>query len=720
MRFKLLSIVLAFVTATNAAALQPAALPQLTPSQQHVQTVQLAAGILKRFPYRAISLDAATSERIFERYLKALDPEKLIFIQSDIDQFANVRHKLAEEIERGGLQIPFDVFHVYERRVTERLSYARELLKENFDFTRDESFQFNRDKAPYPKTDEEMCDLWRKRIKNDWLQLKLAGKKDSAIREMVDKRYGNLLTRVYKYKSNDVFQVFMDAFAASVDPHTDYLGAAESANFDIAMRLSLFGIGAVLHEKDEYTTIRELVPGGPAALSAKLNVGDRIVGVGQGDNGAIVDVVGMRLDEVVDLIRGAKGSSMRLDVLPADAGLDGKHKLITLVRDKISLEQQAAKKSIFPVKQGNITRQVGVITLPAFYQDFDARRKGDNDFRSATRDVIRLLEELKKDKVDAVLIDLRNNGGGSLEEAVALTGLFTGAGPVVQERNSQGQVRVDSSTLKKRLWDGPLGVLVNRGSASASEIFAAAIQDYGRGVIIGEPSFGKGTVQTIINLDQIAKNEKPKFGELKMTVAQFFRINGGTTQLRGVIPDISFPSISDLDRFGESSYDNALPWRQIKTASYTPSNDVAGILPILKNRHTARIAQDKDFQYLVEDIAELGAQRKAARITLNEAERVKERKLREARLKLREPADAAESSDAKKASKPDIGAAKKRNQPDAGSSEAKDNPIDPDAETPPKDAKDVWLTEAVHIVADKAELLRNKTKLAVHAAAPVQ
>ena len=396
----------------------------------------------------------------------------------------------------------------------------------------------------------------------------------------------------------------MNAYTMAIDPHTNYMGPRAAEDFDISMRLSLVGIGAVLAQLDEYVTIRELVPGGPASLSGQLNIGDRIVGVAQGKSGVMTDVVGWRLDDAVALIRGAPDSVVLLDVLPADAGPDGKHKLISLVRKTISLEEQAAKASVHSIMDGNTTRRIGVISLPSFYEDFAAREKGVKDYRSAARDVARLLDGLKQEKVDSVLIDLRNNGGGSLAEAIELTGLFIDKGPVVQQRNASGEISVDSDTQAGVAWNGPLGVLINRGSASASEIFAAAIQDYGRGLIIGEPSFGKGTVQSVIDLDRIAKNSKPQFGELKMTIAQFFRINGGTTQLRGVTPDILFPAASDTANFGESSFDNALPWTQIKAADYTPAGDLKAVLPVLSALHEARVKKDKDFQYLEEDIAE--------------------------------------------------------------------------------------------------------------------
>lgn len=698
MKKKLLWIALAFATATQAFALESAAPPLLMPLQQQSQAANLSARFLTRFHYKPVPLDDAMSEKIFDRYLKSLDPEKLFFLQADIDQFSSARTKLDDAIYNEDLNIPFLIFNLYEKRTIERLTYARSLLKQGFTFEQKESYEITREKEPWAKSDDEIRDIWRKRVKNDWLRLKLAGKDDKAIRETLEKRYDNSLSRVYKMKSDDVFQVFMNAYAMSIEPHTNYLGPKASEDFDISMKLSLVGIGAVLQERDEYTLIRELVPGGPAASSGKLAVGDRIVGVAQGDKGAMTEVMGWRIDDVVKLIRGDKDSKVLLDVLPADAGPDGKHKLVTLVRDKITLEQQSAKKSIMKVKTGSATRQVGVISLPTFYQDFDARRKGDKDFKSATRDVARLLEELKKDKVDTVLIDLRNNGGGSLNEAVELTSLFIGKGPVVQQRNSQGKISIESDNSAGVVWNGPLGVLINRGSASASEIFAAAIQDYGRGLIIGEPSFGKGTVQTMVDLDQIAQSTKPKFGELKMTVAQFFRINGGTTQLRGVSPDINFPVVSDTESFGESSYDNALAWTQIKPADYKPTGDLTDMLPLLQMRYEARIAKEKDFQYLLEDLAEVKAQRKKNMISLNEAERRKERDAQEAKSKLRDKAN---------------GGKDKSNQQDDGLQANERNlAADLAAEKARKDAKDVILNEAANVMGDEVDLLKTNRKLA--------
>ena len=710
----LLATLLAFATTTQAVTVESPAVPVLVPLQQQSQAANLAAQYLTRYHYHALPLDDAMSEKIFDRYIKALDSEKLFLVQADIDQFAGARTLLDDAIINGDLSIPFAIFNLYERRIVERLTYARELLKQGFTFEQKESYHYARDKEPWPKSDEEVRDLWRKHVKNDWLRLKLAGKEDKAIRDTLEKRYDRSLSSVSKYKSEDVFQIFMNAYAMSIEPHTDYLGVKATEDFDISMKLSLTGIGALLQERDEYVTIRELIPGGPAALSGNLGVGDRIVGVGQGEKNPVVDILGWRLDDAVGLIRGAKDSVVILDILPADAGPDGKHKLVSLVRNKINLEQQAAKKSIIPIKNGAVTHRVGVISLPTFYHDFEGRSKGDKNYKSASRDVSRLLEELKKDKVDSVLIDLRNNGGGALEEAVELTGLFIDKGPVVQQRNSEGKVRVDSDNHAGLVWNGPLGVLINRGSASASEIFAAAIQDYGRGLVIGEASYGKGTVQSMLNLDQLARNDKPKFGDLKMTIAQFFRINGGTTQLRGVVPDIGFPSASDTESFGESSFDNALPWTKIQAADFTPAGNLTPLLPLLQIRHDERVAKDKDFQYLQEDIAKVKLLRTTSLISLNEAERRKEKDDQEVQAKLREKSrDADKGGRSKKTDKPDSAAVKNEARQDDGlQGDERNLTAELAAEKARKDRKDILLNEAVHILSDEVDLLKVNTKLA--------
>ncbi|MBP1860360.1 carboxy terminal-processing peptidase [Rhizobium herbae] len=675
--------------APSAYALEVGSPPVLAPLRQQAQAARLSAQFLTRFGYKPVPLDDALSAKIMTRFIKSLDPDRVLFLQADIDKFMTNSTKIDDAIKREDLRIPFSIFNVYEQRVVGRMKYARNLLKQNFDFSVRESYSLLRDEAPWPQSEGESDDLWRKRVKGDWLRLKLAGKTDAVIRDTLDRRYQNSLERAFKYKSDDVFQSFMDAYTTSVDPHTDYFGARAAAEFDISMKLSLVGIGAVLQERDDYTTIRELVPGGPAQLSGKLAVGDRITGVGQGKDGPVKEVVGTRLDEIVQMIRGKKDSVVRLDILPADVGPDGSHRLISLTRDKISLEKQAARKTILSIKDGKATRKIGAITLPAFYEDFEARRKGDPDYRSASRDVAKLLGELKQDDVDGVVIDLRDNGGGSLTEAIELTGLFVGKGPVVQQRGADGRVEVGRDDLPTPAWTGPVGVLINRGSASASEIFAAAIQDYGRGVIVGEPSFGKGTVQTVVNLDKAAHNSKPKFGELKLTIAQFFRVNGGTTQLRGVTPDISLPGLSDPKSFGEASYDNALPWTQIKPVNYAPTDNMAAFLPKLRSLHDARVRNDRDFQRFVEDVAELKAQREKGIISLNLTERRNELAARKARLKAR-----AQINDGL-----DLGG------DDGLQANERSLSADIAIENARKNAKDVLLNEAAAILADEADLL---------------
>ena len=697
---KILVLLSLAATAQGATFDSTTVLDKLKPSVEQAQAANLSAEVLKRFHYKPIPLDDDLSAKIFDTYIKSLDGEKIFFVQADIDEFSGVRNKLDDAILHENLSIPFAVFNLYKQRIAQRVTYAQSLLKTGFDFDKKEVYQYDREKAAWVKSDDAMQDLWRKRVKNDWLRLKLAGKDDKSIIDVLNKRYDNYLKGVGKLKSDDAFQSFMNAYAMSIDPHTNYFGVRASEDFDISMKLSLDGIGAVLEEKDEYTTIRELVAGGPAALSGKLKVGDRIVGVGQGKNGPIVDVTGFRLDDTVSLIRGATDSIAVLEILPAEAGLDGQHQFVSIIRKKISLEKQAAKKTIIEVKDGSVTRHIGVITLPVFYEDFTARSKGDKEYKSATRDVARLLDGLKKDKVDSLLIDLRNNGGGSLTEAINLTGLFIDQGPVVQERNAKGEIKVDSDTQSGLSWDKPMGVLINHASASASEIFAAAIQDYGRGIIIGETSFGKGTVQSVVDLDELVKNTKPKFGELKMTVAQFFRINGGTTQLRGVVPDVSLPSFLDLDNFGEASFENALPWSQIKSADYKPTGSLVSILPTLKVNHDARVAKDKEFQYLVKDIADVTADRKKNTLSLNLADRKKERDTKEALLKSREEPNAEKSSDKN---------AKDKNlatQDDGLQSNERNITADLAIEKARKNNKDILLTEATNILSDELGLLK--------------
>lgn len=713
---KLLWVIFVLATTAHAAPFNVSAslASGLKPEQYQSKAAHLAAEVLARYHYKPMPLDDAMSEKIFDLYLKSLDSEKIFFVQTDIDQMNSLRSTLDNALIEEDLTAPFAIFNLYARRVHERYGYGRVLLKEGFDFMQKETYQYMREKEPWPKSEMEMREVWRKRVKNDWLRLKLAGKNNKNIVEILDKRYEYSMKRFDRIKSEDVFQIFMNAYTMAIEPHTNYMGLRAAEDFNISMKLSLVGIGATLAEKDDYTTIREFVPGGPAALSGQLNIGDRIVGVSQGHGGIMTDVMGWRLDDTVTLIRGTADTVVLLDVLPANVSPDGKHKLVSLIRKKVTLAEQSAKKSVLSVTDGNATRRIGIISLPTFYEDFEARYKGNQDFKGATRDVARLLGELKDEKVDAVLIDLRNNGGGSLTEAIELAGLFIGKGPVVQQRDAKGVVTVLSNTTIGVAWEGPLGVLINRRSASASEIFAAAIQDYGRGLVIGEPSFGKGTVQTMIDLDQIARNDKPKFGELKMTVAQFFRVNGGTTQLRGVTPDIPFPAGFDAEDMGESSFDNALPWMQVQASNYSPVDGLKTLEPLLLTRHEAREAVDKGFMCLKEDIAKSRLQRKTNWVSLNEKERRQERIIQDERLTSceakKDSGKSAQENTVRHKSAPE----KNRALLDDGlQTDERNLAAELADEKSRKDAKDVLLEEAAHILGDTVELLEPKPSFVV-------
>ncbi len=612
----------------------PASGAALHPTDAQAAASRLVYGLLSdsRYAYRPMALDDTMSADIFRRYLDSLDGQKLFFTQADIARFAPYKTGIGDALKKQQLQPAYDIFKVYVQRVDERTAFARGLLNKPFDFSAKESWAYDREKAAWAPDQAALDEIWRKYIKNDVLRLKLAGRPADEIRKTLDKRYVNLSTRVHELRGDDVFETFMNAYAAAIDPHTNYMSPRSAENFNMQMRLSLEGIGAVLQRQEDFVVIRTLVPGGPAASTGKIKVGDRVVAVGQGDKGPMVDVVGWRIDDVVDLIRGKKGTRVRLDVLPADAGMDGAHKTVAIVRDKVKLEEQAASKSIIDTEG----KRIGVITLPGFYLDFEAARRGDADARSATTDVAKLLAELKAAKVDGVVMDLRENGGGSLVEAVELTGLFIDHGPVVQVRESGGRVSVEDDDKRGVAWDGPLAVLVNRSSASASEIFAAAIQDYGRGLIIGEPTFGKGTVQNLIDLDRWPGKSGPQFGQVKLTIAQFFRIDGTTTQHAGVVPDIQFPVTVDASEFGESTYDNALPATRITAAPHNNLGNFAPITPMLLTEHNTRVAKDKEFQWWTQDVTQFRIEREKKTISLNETERRNERDHLEQQRKQRE------------------------------------------------------------------------------------
>jgi carboxyl-terminal processing protease len=620
--------------ADNAVPLPAAATPdQATASK-------LVYGLLSdsRYAYRPRALDDVMSKDVFKRYLESLDSGKQFFTQADIDAFAPAQAGVGSAIRDGDLAPAFEVFGVYKKRVDQRVAYARKLLKQDFDFNGTEKFEYDREKVPWAKDDKELDDLWRQSVMNDWLRLKLAGKKPDDIRKTLDKRYANLSKSVGELKGEDVFQFFLNAYTSAVDPHTDYFTPRTAENFNQQMSLSLEGIGAQLQKQDDMTVIREIIPGGPASVDGTLKPGDRIVGVGQEKSGPIEDVIGWRIDDVVAKIRGSKDTQVRLEYIPAEAGIDGTHRTLTLTRQKVRLAEQAAKGETIsiPAEDGGAARRIGIVKLPGFYQDFEGRRRNATDYASATRDVAKLLAGFKTDKVDGVVLDLRNNGGGSLDEAIELTGLFIEQGPVVQVRESGGRVTVNGDRNDKVAWDGPLAVLINRGSASASEIFAGAIQDYGRGLVIGETSFGKGTVQNIVDLDRWPASEGDRFGQVKLTIAQFFRISGSSTQHKGVVPDIAFPASVDASEFGESTYDNALPWTRIAAVQHTQYGNFAPLLPKLDTLHKTRIAQDKEFQWWEQDVDQFRTEKAKKYVSLNEGDRRAEREKQESQRKERQ------------------------------------------------------------------------------------
>jgi len=621
-------LVLAPLALATVQAVDPA---QLAPDDQMAKISVIVTKVIDRYHYKKTPLDDALSEKILARYLETLDPNRSFFFQDDVARFAVYHDQLDDELRTGQVTAAFAIFKVYRERVNERIAYALSLLREDFDFTKNENYRFDRAKEPWPRTHEEMDDLWRKRVKNDCLSLRLADKKDAEIRDALHKRYEGLERRVGQFDAEDVFQSFMNAYTLSLEPHTSYMSSSNSENFDISMRLSLEGIGAVLRADNEFTLVQKTVDGGPAELSGQINAGDKIVGVAQGLDGPVEDVVGWRLQDVVDKIRGPKGSVVRLELVPKHATGAGRHKMVSLVRNKIKLEDQAAKEEVIRGLPSMGDVRIGVITIPAFYRDFRGESQGDKAFRSTTRDVRQLLHELKAEKVDGVVIDLRQNGGGSLSEATELTGLFIGHGPVVQVKDSFGKIDVEQAPESTAVYDGPLAVLVDRNSASASEIFAGAIQDYRRGIIIGEPTFGKGTVQTLVDLSRFAPGSSDDLGKLRLTMAQFFRINGASTQHRGVVPDVPFPSVEDATDQGERSLENALPWAQITPALYSPRG--VGTYARLRERSEMRIKKDKGFAMLSDQGNLLKELDESKTLSLKEKQRRIESEEREKRLK---------------------------------------------------------------------------------------
>lgn len=583
----------------------------------HGETAVYLLRELETKHYSEVQIDDNFSSVVFDSYLDALDGSHLYFLKEDVDQLSAYRYTLDDSLRSGSVDAGFEIYNLYYKRILERLIYAIDIIENHIpemDFTIDEEIEVDREDAPFAASVAELDEIWRLRIKNSVLSLKLTGDDNAEIKDKLSKRYRNQLSQILKTNDKDVFQAYLSTVARGVDPHTAYFSPIDSENFNMGLSLSLQGIGAQLTTEDEYTKVAELIKGGPAERGKELQAGDKIIAIGQGVDGDLLDVVGMRLDDVVAQIRGEKGTVVRLNVIPADAISESSARIVSITRDTVKLEDQSAKKEVIELSYNGNDYKIGVINLPTFYFDFEAASRGEEDFKSSTRDVKALLEELKVEQVEAVIVDLRNNGGGSLSEANQLVGLFIETGPTVQIRYSglrNGFTRSFGDNDPEVVYDGPLAVLVNRTSASASEIFAGAIQDYQRGLVLGGQTFGKGTVQEIIPME---------YGQVKLTRSKFYRISGASTQHRGVLPDLYFPDIYDAyEDIGESSMDGALPWDTVRPVEYRPYHSIQAMLPELKALHDERVQNSPDFIYLLDQIERTRDMREKNTLSLNEA-----------------------------------------------------------------------------------------------------
>ncbi len=587
---------------------------EILPTELQAKTAMQMVGVLEKRHYSKRRFDDQLSSLLLDNYLNNLDSGRLFFLQSDVEEFERYRLLLDDQLGGGNLEAGFAIFDRYRQRMEQRLQKLLQQLPHSIaamDFSLEEELTLNPERRAWAASTSEADERWRKQLKNAVLSLKLADKEESEIAPTLHKRYQNQLQRIAQYNAQDVFQLFANSLAELYDPHTAYLSPRHLENFNINMSLSLEGIGAVLQQQDEYTQVSRIVPAGPADKQGQLRPSDRIVAVGQDQSGAMEDVIGWRLDDVVQLIRGPKGSTVRLQVIPADAKTPDERDLITIVRNRVKLEEQGASKKIVELAGGET--RLGVIEIPAFYVDFEAQRRGDDDFRSTTRDVRRLLDELVAESVDGLIIDLRNNSGGALQEANALTGLFIEYGPTVQIRHFSRKVSRVGKRRSGPYYTGPMAVLINRLSASAAEIFAGAIQDYQRGIILGGRSFGKGTVQTMLPLH---------LGQLKVTESKFYRVSGESTQHRGVIPDLMFPPRFDSGEIGESALDHALAWDRIDGVRHHKYHEISSLLPQLQDRHEQRTRDDPDFRYLRDSLALAAAVRQTESLPLNQAARL--------------------------------------------------------------------------------------------------
>ncbi|MBH0061638.1 carboxy terminal-processing peptidase [Pseudoalteromonas sp. NZS71] len=622
-KFTLIPLVAALFSGSLFAAVEAVTiddLPQLKQESQHGTASKRVASLFARSHYTPVRFNDELSSKVYDRYIESLDFNKSVFLASDIASFEQYRDDFDNAITTGKLDFTFDIFNLSLKRRFERYEYSLTLLEKEMTFDKEDEYFFDREDSAWPVSQAELDEIWRERVKYDALRLKMTGKDWEGIKEVLSKRYKNAEKRLVQSNSEDAFQIVMNSLARSIEAHTSYLSPRRAEQFKMDMDLELEGIGAVLSPDEDYTVIRSLVPGGPADKTDQIKADDRIIGVAQ-DGEEFVDVIGWRLDDVVDLIKGPKGTKVRLQYLK---GVDahGAPKVVEITRDKIRLEDRAAKSEVFEAKYSDLTSKVGVIEIPGFYNNL-------------SKDVKVELAKLKEEKVDGIIIDLRQNGGGSLYEATQLSGLFFDQGPVVQIHTLNNRIEEQKDRDGITYYDGPLTVLVDRYSASASEIFAAAMQDYGRAVIIGEQTFGKGTVQQHKGLGRAYDLYDNALGSVQYTIAKFYRINGGSTQHKGVIPDISFPSAIDPAEWGESKQDNALPWDSIVKAKYKKLGNLTPIITYLEKQHEVRIKSEPEFGYVFNDITLYNEEKDRKTISLVEADRIKEKDEGEARALVR-------------------------------------------------------------------------------------
>jgi len=607
------------------AAATPVDTVKLKPKAVYGREARLVTLLLDNNHYRKIIMNDSLSSVIFDGFIKSLDNNKTYFTATDLAPFEKYRNNIDDLTRSENVDLAYNIYDVFRKRFTERMKYVMDvLIPQEFDYSTDEYYETDRDKEGWAKNDAELNEVWRKLIKSQALSLKLAGKPQADIQKTLKERYERFVKSIQQFNTEDVFSLYMNAITEAYDPHTNYFSPKAADLFKQSMSLSLEGIGARLQTENDYTKIAEIIAGGPADKSGLLKPNDRIVAVGQGASGDLVDVIGWRIDEVVKLIKGPKGTTVRLQVLPMETGVTGPSKIISLVRDKIKLEDQRASKELIHYQKNGRDVKLGVITLPNFYKDFEAAQQGDPNYTSTTRDVQKLIEELQVEKIDGLVIDLRNNGGGSLDEAIDLTGLFIKDGPVVQVKDSQNRISIGKDDDPRIVYNGPMVVLTNRFSASASEIFAGAIQDYHRGVVVGESTYGKGTVQSVIDLGRYL-NDKEPVGQLKLTFQKFYRVTGSSTQHKGVTPDIKLPTPLDPEQFGESSSPSALPWDEIRGTLYQKTPVISDkVIAGLNKKYEERVKTDPALGRLINETAEVRKSYHETRVSLNEAKRKKE------------------------------------------------------------------------------------------------